>query len=211
MLPIFLKSLVIGYSGAIMPGSMLTYTIDKSLRHGAKTGIIVSLGHALLELILVILIFVGLGKYLAAEAAQIVIGLLGGIILGYLGFGMIKDVYLNKVSLNPQSTPDDKNSNMFLAGAALSGSNPYFIVWWSAVGLTLIMEAYRSFGLIGVAAFYIGHILADISWYTFISVLISKTRHLINLKIYKTIIIVLAICLISFGIRFFTDSIHLIL
>ncbi|MBK5263338.1 MAG: LysE family transporter [Peptostreptococcaceae bacterium] len=78
MLAIFLQSLIIGYSGAIMPGPMFTYTVDKSIRYGIKPGILVSLGHVFLELILVILIFAGVGKYLATDSAGVIIGLIGG-------------------------------------------------------------------------------------------------------------------------------------
>lgn len=211
MIAIFLKSLIIGYSGAIMPGSMFTYTVDKSIRHGARVGLLVSVGHAILEMILVILIFIGAGRYLATDVARAAIGLIGGLILGYLGFGMIKDVYLNKISLDTKDIKSDKHGNMLLAGAVLSVSNPYFIIWWSVVGLTLITNSYNSFGIVGIAAFYIGHIIADISWFTFISILVSKTRHLINIKVYKIIIILLATCLVGFGVSFFASSIGYIM
>lgn len=211
MVAVLLKSLLIGYSGAVMPGSMFTYTVDKSIRHGVKSGILVSLGHAFLELILVILIFLGAGKYLAADLARIIIGTVGGLVLGYLGISMIKDVYLNKISLDTQGDKTDKQGSMLLAGVILSASNPYFIIWWSAVGLTLIMNAYYSFGILGIAVFYVGHILADITWFTFVAAIVSKTRHLINIKAYKVIIVLLAICLISFGISFLVGSIKYIL
>ena len=207
MLIIFLQSLIIGYSGAIMPGPMFTYTVDKSIRYGIKPGILVSLGHVFLELILVILIFAGVGKYLATDSASIIIGLIGGLILGFLGFNMLKDVYLNRISLETKIGDNDRQGNMFLAGLVLSVTNPYFIIWWSAIGMTLIMSAYNSFGITGVALFYVGHILADISWFTFVAALVSKTRHLINIKIYKTVIVLLALCLIGFAIRSFTSSI----
>jgi len=207
---IFFQSLLIGYSGAMMPGSLFTYTVDRSIRHGTKTGLIVSLGHSLLELVLVILIFLGAGKYLSTDMARAVIGLIGGVVLGFLGFGMIKDVYLNKISLDTEDNKSTKQGNMFLAGAVLSATNPYFIIWWSAVGLTLIMNSYYAFGITGIAIFYIGHILADISWFTFVAALISKTRHLINIKAYKVIIVVLAVCLIGFGVTFFASGIRYI-
>jgi threonine/homoserine/homoserine lactone efflux protein len=211
MITIFLKSLLIAYSGAIMPGSVFTYTIDRSLRHGVKTGLLVSLGHALLELLLVGLIFIGLGKYLAADATSTGIGLIGGLVLGYLGFGMIRDVYLNRIRLDIDQQETDKQGNMFWAGMVLSATNPYFLIWWSAVGLALITSAYNSFGIIGIAIFYLGHIMGDISWYIFVSALVSKSRHLINIKAYKTIIIVLALCLIVFGVNFFAGSLRHIL
>jgi threonine/homoserine/homoserine lactone efflux protein len=208
MLTIFFKSLLIAYSGAIMPGSVFTYTVDRSLRHGAKAGLLVSLGHALLELILVVLIFVGVGKYLAAEEAGIGIGLVGGVVLACLGYQMIRDVYLDRITLDAGEMQNNKQSNMFLAGMVLSATNPYFLIWWSAVGLTLIMSSYHSLGILGIAVFYIGHILGDISWYVFVAAMISKTRHLINLKAYKIIIVVLALCLIGFGTSFFAGSIR---
>ena len=52
MVEIFLQSLLIGYSGAMMPGSLLTYTLDKSIKSGPKAGLIISIGHALLEFFL---------------------------------------------------------------------------------------------------------------------------------------------------------------
>jgi len=69
----------------MMPGSLLTYTIDRSMKSGPKAGLFVSIGHALLELVLVILLFAGLGKYLEAPAAQAVIGIIGGVVLVFFG------------------------------------------------------------------------------------------------------------------------------
>lgn len=211
MIAIFLKSLIIGYSGAVMPGPMFTYTVDKSLHYGAKSGLLVSIGHVFLELFLVILIYLGAGKYLMTDTAKTIMGILGGIILVYLGFGMIKEVYLNQISLDQRNSKDEKQGSMLLAGIVLSASNPYFIIWWSVVGLALIMNAYASFGIMGVLAFYIGHIISDISWFSFVSILVSKTRSIINLKVYKAIVTVLAACLIFFGVSFFTASLRYIL
>lgn len=209
MAALFFQSLLIGYSGAIMPGSMLTYTIDKSIRHGAKSGFILSIGHSLLELLLVIVIFAGAGKYLEAESVRTIIGIVGGILLVYLGLNMIREVYLNKISLDTKGSTSSKQSNMFFAGIALSATNPFFIIWWSVVGLALIMNSYNSFGIIGITVFYIGHILSDITWFTFISILVSKTRHLIKISIFKAIIAILGIFLIVIGISFFIGSLKL--
>ncbi len=210
MVEVFLQSLLIGYSGAMMPGSLLTYTLDKSIKTGPKAGLIISIGHALLEFFLVILIFLGLGKYLGTPIAQLVIGLIGGIVLILFGASMIKDIYLGKISIDFKNNTNGKSGNMLISAALISASNPYFAVWWSAVGLGLIMNAYNMFGLIGVVLFYFGHIMADITWYVFISVLISKTRNFINLKAYKIIIALLGICLIGFGVSFIVSSIKIV-
>jgi threonine/homoserine/homoserine lactone efflux protein len=211
MLMIFLQSLVIGYSGAVMPGPMFTYTVDKGLRYGIRPGLEISLGHVFLELLLVIAIFAGAGKFLGSDAAKIVIGIFGGSILGYLGSGMIRDVYKGRISLDIKAVEGEKKGNAFAAGILLSATNPYFIIWWSAVGLALIMNAYNTYGIIGIAVFYIGHSLSDISWFTFVAALVSKARHLFSVRVYKGVILFLAACLIFFGISFFADSIDSIM
>jgi threonine/homoserine/homoserine lactone efflux protein len=206
MFLVFIQSMLIGYSGAVMPGPMLTYTIEKSVRKGAKTGIVITLGHALLELVVVVLIFLGVGKYLSAGPVKTAIGLIGGIILVYLGLGMIKDVWKDKISFSTESSEKISEGSTFLAGVVLSATNPYFLIWWTAVGLALIMAAYNAYGVIGVVLFYVGHIVADISWYIFVSALVARTRHLLNIKVLKGVIVVLALCLVGFGVSFFVDS-----
>jgi threonine/homoserine/homoserine lactone efflux protein len=216
MFTIFLNSLLVGYSGAIMPGPMFTYTIDKSLKHGSKSGILASIGHALLEMLVVILIFAGASRLLSGKTVQITTGLIGGLVLGYMGFSMLRDTIKNKISLSANTDNNDQensnsNRSIVLAGIVLSITSPYFFIWWTAVGLALIMNAYNAFGIMGITVFYIGHILSDITWFSFISVLISKTRRLINIKIYKAITALLALFLLWFGINFIIGSIKLIM
>jgi threonine/homoserine/homoserine lactone efflux protein len=193
----------------MMPGSLLTYTLDKSIKTGAKAGILISIGHALLELALVILIFLGVGKYLGTAVAQMIIGMLGGLVLIFFGAGMVKDIVKGNISIDFNKPADGKFGNIVVGGAMISASNPYFIIWWAAVGLGLIMNAYNSFGIAGVILFYSGHILSDFTWYFFISVLISKTRTFINLRIYKLVIALLGVCLVGFGLSFLIASLKI--
>jgi threonine/homoserine/homoserine lactone efflux protein len=211
MLSIFFNSLLIGYSGAIMPGPMLTNTIEKSMHKSFKTGFFLAIGHALFELFVVLLLFIGVGEFFEKDISKAVIGLIGGLFLGYLGFGMLKDVYLKKVSIEGTDSKNNKQANSFFAGILLSATNPYFLIWWPAVGLTFIINSYNSLGILGVTIFYFGHIFADITWFTFISLLVSKTSHLINIKIYRILIVVLALCLIGFGVKFLLGSVQYIL
>jgi threonine/homoserine/homoserine lactone efflux protein len=211
LVEVFLQSMLIGYSGAIMPGSLLTYTLEKSIKSGAKAGLMISIGHSLLELILVILIFLGIGKYLGTPPVQLTIGIIGGIVLIFFGVNMIKDMYSGKVNINFENGRDDKYGNILIGGALVSASNPYFIVWWAAVGLGLIMNAYNTFGLIGVILFYLGHITSDITWYVCVSTVISKSKKFINLRVYKIIITVLGTCLIGFGASFLISSAKIML
>ena len=61
MLLLFLSAFVVGLSGAMMPGSLLTYTIRKVLSNGPRAGFMITLGHILLEFVLIIVLIFGIG------------------------------------------------------------------------------------------------------------------------------------------------------
>ncbi len=202
---LFLTALAVGFSGAMMPGSLLTYVIRQSLREGPKVGFLVIIGHALLELVLIVGIFLGLDMVLKSDAAQIAIGMIGGVLLCTIGADMIVKAAKNKVSVEMDA--QDKNSErMVLSGALLSLANPYFLLWWAVIGLGFLTEAYRDFAVWGVAVYFAGHLTADFTWYGLISFVVGTTRKFISEKPYRVIIMVLGALLIFFGGKFLADA-----
>jgi threonine/homoserine/homoserine lactone efflux protein len=189
----------------MMPGSLLTYTIRKSLSDGPRAGFAIISGHALLELALVIVIFMGFDMVLQSKQAQIGIGLVGGALLAYMGADMIRSSVKNRLTIRMESEKSGTGS-MAVYGAVLSATNPYFLLWWAVIGLGFIMQAYRSFGYAGAALFYLGHIAADFGWYGLVSVVVGKTRRFIREKPYRIIIALLGGMLIFFGIKFILDA-----
>ena len=206
MIGTFLQSLLIGYSGAVMPGPLLTYNINQSMRVGVRSGFLLVAGHALLELGTIALLFLGVGTFLSTDIAQIVIGSAGGILLIAFGAIMIKDVIQGKAKLDMQGNGKEKSGGLILNGIVISAMNPYFIIWWTVVGLGLMMAAFKTYGIIGIAVFFAGHILADFSWYILISFLASRSRKIMNEKAYKVIVVILALVLVGFGINFITNA-----
>lgn len=69
-----------------MPGSLLTYVVNQSLKKGAKTGYLAIIGHAILEVTLIIFIFLGLNRLFAATLTSIIISFLGGALLLFSAF-----------------------------------------------------------------------------------------------------------------------------
>ncbi len=205
MAVLYFTALAVGFSGAMMPGSLLTYTIRHSLKEGPKVGFLVIIGHALLELLLIAGIFLGLDMVLKSDAAQITIGIVGGILLCYIGVDMILKAARGQVSVSMDAKT--KNSDrMMLSGALLSMANPYFLLWWAVIGLGFLTQAYRDFAVWGVAIYFLGHITADFAWYGLISTVVGKTRKFIKEKPYRIIIMVLGGLLIFFGARFLIDA-----
>lgn len=65
---IFAVALATGFSGAVVPGSLLAVVVTESVRVGWLAGPLMMIGHGALELIAVILLITGLIKFAALAA-----------------------------------------------------------------------------------------------------------------------------------------------
>ena len=207
---LFFSAFVIGLSGAMMPGPLLTYVINGSLRKGVIAGPLLVLGHALLELLLVILMVLGLSKLFANPMFTAIMGIVGGAILLWMGAGMVKAALKKEISIEDE-TGEKKGqiSGLILPGALVSVSNPYWILWWATVGMTYLAQAYQQ-GVFGAGAFYVGHVLADFVWYSIVAWIVAFGRKILNDSIYRGLITFFGLILIYFagtfivgGVKFF--------
>ena len=201
MLSIFISALILAFSGAMMPGPLLTYTVDESLTTGPVTGLLVITGHALLEIALIALIFMGFDSILQSTGVQIAIGLVGGLLLIGMGADMIYRSGRNKIQLDAP-TRRSSTKNILMSGFLISAANPYFLVWWAVIGLGFLLQAYQSYGLDGIVVFYAGHVSADYIWYGFISLAVGKSRRFIQANLYRVIVALLGLALVYFGGNF---------
>lgn len=198
LLGITLSSFLIAISGAVMPGPVLTVTISESAKRGFMAGPMIVLGHGILELSLMILIIFGFANIVNRPGVIGVVALAGGVVLLGLSYGMLKDLK----SLRLDLTPDEKISgNPVIAGILTSLANPYWTIWWATIGVGYVVIAMK-FGMMGVLFFFIGHIAADLAWYSGISFLVTRGKKYISDRIYRGIILVCALVLIFFAVTF---------
>jgi len=196
---IAVSSFMIALSGALVPGPLFTITVSESARRGASSGPLLILGHAILEILIIILILSGLSPYLKHEATRYVISLAGGSMLVLMGIMILKD--LRSLRLNMSAGVEKKGINLVLTGIVGSLANPYWIIWWATIGLGYLVSSMK-YGIAGVAVFFLGHISADLIWYSAISYAVARGRKIIQEKAYKGVLAVCALFLIFFGAWF---------
>jgi len=97
---IFFSALIVGFSGAIVPGPMFTTVITNVAKNGFKDSILIVIGHALTELIILILFLAGILKYLNNDIVIKIIGITGGLVLLFLSINLIYSIIRNKIKLN---------------------------------------------------------------------------------------------------------------
>ena len=196
LIAIFFTSLVVAFSGAMMPGPLLTVTISEATRKGPLAGVLLILGHAILELLLLVGLMFGLAPLFQNETFFIIVAFVGGLIMLWMATGMFKS--LPTLSVNGVQVADKKN-NLVLSGALMSLVNPYWIIWWATIGIGYVVQA-QKWGNLGVGSFYIGHILGDLLWYTAISITIGKGKKLFTDKTYRILIAICASFLVGFAL-----------
>lgn len=185
LLSLFFTSLLIAFSGAMMPGPLLTVTINESTIRGAIAGPLLIVGHAILEFVLVLALIFGLAPFIKNDLFFLISAFLGGGIMFWMAYGMFRA--LPTLSVQTESSPIQKQKNLLLAGALMSLANPYWIIWWATIGVGYIIYA-QDIGFWGIVLFYAGHILGDLIWYSAISTAVSKGKKLFTDKVYRTLI-----------------------
>ncbi len=205
LLTIFAGAFVVGLSGAMAPGPVLTVTISETLKRGFRAGPLIVLGHAILEILLLLLIAAGLGPFFQHPVVTTVFLSAGGVVMLWMGGQM--------VVTNKRTTEDALNAKgaespygPVLAGIVLSISNPFWIIWWVTVGMSFVTQSLQ-FGIAGLLSFYFGHILADLAWYSFVSFSVSAGRRLCPPVLYRIVFIVCGIALLCLGGLFIAKAV----
>ena len=190
-----LKTIFISLSGVMAPGAVTTAAIAQGARR-RWAGILMAVGHGIVEIPLIFLLMLGLGVLFQANAFKIAVGGLGGAFLIWMGIGMIRQSgRLDAVSsMTPASGP-------LATGFILSISNPYFLLWWATVGLNLTLEA-RDLGWTAFLLFALVHWLCDLIWLTILSFGSFHGTSILGPRGQRIVLLVCGVALGAFGIHF---------
>jgi threonine/homoserine/homoserine lactone efflux protein len=206
MLEILLSSFFLALSGALFPGPLLNYTIYKSFKEkrGYLSTIFILLGHATIELTLILILISGVSFFFENIYVISTIGIIGGSLLVLFGIFSVKDALRFDVNSNLFESSQNNSrykGNSFIGGILVTLSNPYWEIWWVGAGLGLMLDLNITlFNPIGLIIFFIGHELGDFIWYLPVSTFISFGKKSINTKIYKYILVICGIFMIGFGL-----------
>ncbi len=188
----------ISLSGVMAPGPITAATLaaGERIRHA---GAWVCVGHILVELPLILLIAAGLGTFLESKAIRAGIGLVGGLLLLLMGLQLLASI--RKADAGSATSVE---RHPLWIGVVLSGANPYFLLWWATVGLTLTSRA-MEFSLLALALFALVHWLCDLGWLEVLSFIGFKGSSLGN-RGQRTISLICSIMLMGFGLKFVWDA-----
>jgi threonine/homoserine/homoserine lactone efflux protein len=197
---LFLTMVVlISLSGVLLPGPLFAVTMQKAVKQ-KNAGLLIAVGHGIVEFPLMFLIYFWLSQFVIPDAVPIAIGVVGGLLMMYLGISTFK----NRGEISQKVEVPKQES--LLAGIRTTAANPGFILWWITIGTALVMNA-RIFGLLGFSVFAVVHWLCDFLWYAVVAFIIFKSRRFLNAKVYTGIFIFCFVIFFGFGAWFFGSAI----
>jgi threonine/homoserine/homoserine lactone efflux protein len=203
VLAIIFSVIVISLSGVMMPGPMFAVTVAKSYR-SPWAGANISIGHAIVEVPIILLIYFGFARFFQNDIVQLLLSLLGGGMLIWMGIGMFR------ARKEVVQSGKDLKYGAITAGIVMSAINPFFLLWWATVGSMLVMK-FVEFGTIGLPVLVVTHWTCDLVWLSIVSFLIYRTKALWGKRFQEWIFIVCSLLLVGFGIWFLVSGIQKII
>ena len=202
MAAILLSVVVISFSGVMMPGPVFAMTLAKSYK-SPWAGPQIALGHAVIEVPLILLIYFGFARFFENNIVQLVLSIAGGSMIIWLGISMFR------ARAEVVQKGKDLPYNAFVGGILTTALNPYFVLWWATIGSMLVMK-FTAFGITGLVVFIIVHWACDLGWLSFLSNLIYRTHKLWTRKFHEGLFIACSMLLIGFGSWFLISGLRLV-
>lgn len=194
--------LLVGFSGAVIPGPLLAFTVYDTSRKKQMTGPKIILGHVVWESIIIIIILLGFGGWIKQNV--LVFYVLGGIALAAIGISMIrskgKEISMEKSRVN----------SSFAGGIFYTAFNPTQPLWWATGGLAILLTGLEMMSVVGVLVVTAGHWLSDLAYYSFVSFAVKRNeQHIVPHQ--KTLAIVLGVFMMLLGAYFLIQSVQQLL
>jgi threonine/homoserine/homoserine lactone efflux protein len=199
MFTFLLSAVGISLSGVMAPGPITAATLAAGAR-SRHAGAFIALGHAAVEMPLILLLAAGVGAFLKSPTVKACIGLAGGIVLVLMGVQLLLSLRQHKTDsvAAVQRRP-------FMTGVVLTGANPYFLFWWATVGLALASQA-AEYGVAALLAFGVVHWLCDLVWLEVLSQAGFQGSKAFGARSQKIVSVICAVVLLGFGLKFLCEA-----
>jgi threonine/homoserine/homoserine lactone efflux protein len=217
---------IISCSGAMQPGPV-TATVVTMGSHSRYAGLLLAVGHGIIEFPLMVVIILGMAKFFELPKVQIAIGLAGGVFLILMAIQSIFSLKAKEQILHKKPRVKRRAKYLsasadlargfttglsfgldkpILSGIILTASNPYFLVWWATVGLALATQA-KQFGIWAFALFALTHWSVDLIWLQILSWASFKGSAFFGQRFQRITLLFCAVALLGFGLFFIYNAV----
>ncbi len=205
LVEITLTSFVVALSGALAPGPLMVTAVRESTSNrSSKPGLLLSLGHALAEAPVTVILVYGL---LSVDKSIFpYLSLIGGVFL--VATGILAVIRPGRKNVDEGKTIGTRGFlKLIMLGVAVSFSNPYWTTWWVTIGAAYVTKALTVGGL-GALFFYLSHETGDLLVLGLISKAAASGADSIGEKGFRILMIVCNLAIIVIGVYFILEGVE---
>jgi threonine/homoserine/homoserine lactone efflux protein len=196
---ILFSYIFLGLTLAAPIGPVNSARLDKGIKNGFWHAWIVGFGSMIADAIFMLVVFLGLVRFLDIPIVQIFLWLFGGFILLYSGIESI--LKANIISLN-YSRQKESLWKCFFTGFIMSITSPLSILFWLGIYGSVLAKTASTYGH-GLLLVYSSMIFLGLTfWDLFVASLTTGFRKYLNHKSLMAISIISGSSLVGFGLYF---------
>lgn len=184
----------LGLAAGISPGPLLAITISEALQHGKWEGIKVAVSPLITDLPIILSVLFILSHLTSYDPIIGVIAFLGASYLIYSGVESLK-TKPNSIELRLEK------KNALKKGIIVNFGNPHPYIFWLSIGGPIIFKSLSIHAwatLLFISGFYIFLVGSKV----IVALIVERSKYFINSKYYFSIIRILGIAQIIFGLTF---------
>lgn len=200
---------LISLSGVLMPGPVSAVAISEGARRGFAAGPLITVGHVAAEVVMLAVLAIGLGHALEQPAVIGTIGVLGGVVLAWMGWGIASAAWRDAVVLpSASAAPMGARFSLVRSGVLTTVGNPYWLLWWVTVGAGYFV-VFRRFGWVAlIVVFYAGHAMLDLAWNSFLALVVGSGRGRIPERAYRIVLGVCGVFVMAMSVYFLLSGLR---
>jgi len=201
-----LTQLALGFTvaltGTLIPGPLSVFIVTSVVKSkNRSTGLLVALGHCLVEVAIIGAIVMGLTTALQSTGFQFAANIVGGGAL--ITFGVLS---IRGRKKGERSIGNDANHSALLGGVVFSVFNATIPLWWATTGLMMLSQALITTTMLGVLFWVLGHWLADIVWFSFLGYFVHRGKQYVSGEAGGRIVLLCGVVMISLGLFYICRS-----
>ncbi len=195
----------LGLAAGISPGPLLAITISETLQHGKWEGIKVAISPLITDLPIILSVLFILSHLISSN---FVIGIIAFLGASYLIYSGVKSLKIEKERFEFESEKKDALKK----GIIVNFGNPHPYIFWLSIGGPIIFKSLNTH-ISATILFIFGFYSLLVGSKVIVALIVERSKYFIKSKYYSSIIRILGIAQILFGLTFIKmglDSLGLI-
>lgn len=203
----FLGYVFLGISLAAPIGPVNAAQLTKGLFGGFWHAWLVGLGAMLADAVFMMIVYLGVFRFLETDFMQTLLWSFGGFVLIYTGVDSMLSAG-QKIKMKNMESYSHKKS--FLNGFLLSISNPLSMLFWLGIFGSVLAKTVSTYDLNHIILYSIAIFVGLFIWDITMACIASSFRKILTTKLLATISILSGLSLVGFGVYFGVQAIKLL-